>query len=101
MDLDEECAAFIQSWLYFDLLSAVTGERVDIDSFRHRDDAARLDSTRLKEIVPRWTQAIKSDPKYSGDQAFKDWFETVSNCLTTPSRFGHDTCKLKNKDRKS
>ena len=98
--MDEKFAAFLQSWLYFGLLSAVTGERIDIDSFRHRDDGSRLDSSPLKDIVPRWSKFMKYDPKYDGEHAFREWFAKVSSCLATPARFRHDRREPENKERK-
>ena len=98
MELDREFATFIQSWLYFELLSVVTDESINIDTFQHSEDASRLDSSPLKGIVARWSKSMISDSSYDKEAKLKDWYNRVSSCLFIPSRKGHDSKKAASKD---
>lgn len=82
------------------MLSAVVGKHIDISTFRHTDDVSVIDSSPLKEIVPRWKEATKADPRYNDQYALETWLGKVNKCLATPTQHGQDTRDFENEEGK-
>lgn len=91
----------LQSWLFFGLLSAVTGKDVNTDHFRSTDlnGRPRVNTERLNEFLESWIQQ-EQDAKSHGDSEGQILrFVRATSALNDASKFVYKHCSYQNFDR--
>lgn len=80
---DAEVGAMLQTWLFFGLLFAVTGENQDLDSFRRVNAEGRhiLRTELLGKIVSEWSQRLVNKEWSYCKDSLQSWETTAYECL--------------------
>lgn len=91
----------LQSWLFFGLLSAVTGKDVNIDHFQSTDlkGRPRVDTKRLNEFLESWIQREQYAKIHGDSEGQKSRFIRPTSALNDARKFVYNHCSYQNFDR--
>jgi Heterokaryon incompatibility protein (HET) len=91
----------LQSWLFFGLLSAVTGKDVNIDHFQSTDlrGRPRVDTKRLNEFLESWIQREQYAKIHGDSEGQKVRFMRATSALNDARKFVYSHCSYQNFDR--
>ncbi|RMZ89819.1 hypothetical protein DV736_g2942, partial [Chaetothyriales sp. CBS 134916] len=92
---------FLQSWLWFGLLSVVTGKEVAVDHFRGTDynGEPRIHTRRLNDYINEWKQREQKAKEHGDSDGQISRFIRATSALYDARKFVYKHCSYKNFDR--
>jgi hypothetical protein len=92
---------FLQSWLLFGLLSAVTGKEVTVDHFRSTDfnGRPRVNTGRLNEFIEDWIQREQKAQEHGDSEGQILRFIRATSALNDARKFVYKHCSYQSFDR--
>ena len=91
----------LQSWLFFGLLSAVTGKDVNIDHFRGTDlnGRPRVNTEQLNQFLESWIQREQGAEAHGNSEGQILRFIRATSALNDARKFVYKHCSYQNLDR--